>query len=47
MKLLELGIENVRGLPKLQLRPDGETLVICGPNGAGKSGVIDAIDFVL
>ena len=47
MRLLELSVENVRGLPDLQLKPNGKTLVIWGPNGAGKSGVIDAIDFVL
>ncbi len=47
MRILEIGIENVRGLPDLHLKPDGDTLVIWGPNGAGKSGVVDAIDFVL
>ena len=47
MRLLEIHIENVRGLRDLQLRPNGKSLVIWGPNGAGKSGVVDAIDFVL
>ena len=47
MRFLEIGIENIRGLPDLRLRPNGKTLVIWGPNGAGKSAVVDAIDFVL
>ena len=47
MRILEIVIENVRGLPYLNLKPNGDTLVIWGPNGAGKSGVVDAIDFVL
>ena len=47
MRLLELDIKNVRGLPGTTLQPDGKSMVIWGPNGAGKSGVVDAIDFVL
>ena len=47
VKILELTIENIRGLPNLTLRPDGGNLVIWGPNGSGKSGVVDAIDFLL
>ena len=47
MRLLEISVKNVRGLPDLQLRPNGKTMVIWGPNGAGKSAVVDAIDFVL
>ena len=47
MRLLELDIKNVRGLPEITLQPDGKSMVIWGPNGAGKSGVVDAIDFVL
>ena len=47
MRLLELVVQNVRGLPDLRLTPNGNTLVIWGANGAGKSGVVDAIDFVL
>ena len=46
MRLLELTVENVRGLPDLHLRLDGKSLVIWGPNGAGKSCVVDAIDFL-
>ena len=47
MRLLDIRIEKVRGLPDLYLKPNGDNLVIWGANGAGKSGVIDAIEFVL
>ena len=40
-------IHNIRGIPNLDIQPDGENLVICGPNGSGKSAVVDAIDFLL
>ena len=46
MRLLELTVQNVRGLPDLHLELDGKNVVIWGPNGAGKSCVIDAIDFL-
>ena len=47
MKLLELEILNVRGIPYLLLEPGDKNLVIWGPNGSGKSSVVDAIDFLL
>lgn len=47
MRLLELEIHNVRGIPYLLLRPEGKNIVIWGPNGSGKSAVVDAIDFLL
>ena len=47
MKILELEIENVRGIrSKINLAPNGENIVIQGPNGSGKSAVVDAIDFL-
>ena len=46
MRILELTIQNVRGLPDLHLVLDGQNLVIWGPNGSGKSCVVDAIDFL-
>ena len=46
MRILELTIQNVRGLPHLCLQLNGKNVVILGPNGAGKSCVIDAIDFL-
>jgi DNA repair exonuclease SbcCD ATPase subunit len=47
MRLLELEIHNVRGIPDLLLEPNGKNIVIWGPNGAGKSAVVDSVDFLL
>lgn len=47
MKLIELEINNVRGITHLSLKPNGNNLVIWGPNGSGKSAIVDAIDFLL
>lgn len=47
MHLVDLAVQNVRGLPDLHLEPDNKNIVIWGPNGAGKSGVVDAIDFAI
>ena len=47
MKLLELEIQNIRGIRELSLKPNGKNFVIWGPNGSGKSTVVDAIDFLL
>jgi len=46
MKLIEIEIQNVRGIKDLTIRTDGKNLVIWGANGSGKSGVVDAIDFL-
>ena len=46
MRLLDLTIKNIRGLPNLHLPLDGKSVVIQGPNGAGKSCVVDAIEFL-
>ena len=47
MRVLELEIHNVRGIPYALLKPSGKNFVIWGPNGSGKSAVVDAIDFLL
>lgn len=47
MRILELEIQNLRGIRSLRLSPQGSNFVVWGPNGAGKSAVIDAIDFLL
>lgn len=47
MRVLELEIRNIRGIPSLTLEPGGRNLVIWGPNGSGKSAVVDALDFLL
>lgn len=47
MKILELEINNIRGIKNLLLKPNGHNFLIWGPNGSGKSAVVDAIDFLL
>lgn len=47
IRIREVHIEEVRGIRKLTLTPDGKNLCIYGPNGSGKSGVVDAIEFAL
>lgn len=47
MRLLELEIQNIRGIRHLKINPDGKNLVVLGPNGSGKSTVVDALDFLL
>jgi len=47
MRLLELEVQNVRGICHLSLKPDSKNFVVWGPNGSGKSAVVDAIDFLL
>jgi ABC-type lipoprotein export system ATPase subunit len=47
MRVLELEIHNLRGIPYLTIKPNGENFVVWGPNGSGKSAVVDAIDFLL
>lgn len=47
MRILELTVENIRGIKKLNIKLDGNNAVIFGQNGTGKSAVVDAIDFLL
>jgi DNA repair exonuclease SbcCD ATPase subunit len=47
MRILELTVENIRGIKKLHIVPNGNNLVVFGQNGTGKSAVVDAIDFLL
>lgn len=47
MRVIELEINNIRGIPYLKLIPDGNNFIVWGPNGSGKSAVVDAIDFLL
>jgi DNA repair exonuclease SbcCD ATPase subunit len=47
MKLIELEIQNIRGIKQLKLKQEGKNFLIYGPNGSGKSAVVDAIDFLL
>lgn len=43
MRIIELKAENVKRLRAVQIRPDGDTVVIAGRNAQGKSSVLDAI----
>lgn len=47
MKVLELEINNFRGIKNLKINPEGKNFMIIGPNGSGKSAVVDAMDFLL
>jgi len=47
MRVLELEIRQVRGIPDLHIKPSGKSLVVFGPNGSGKSAIVDALDFLL
>lgn len=47
IQILELEIEEFRGIRHLKLNFDGKSFAVHGPNGSGKSGVVDAIGFGL
>jgi recombinational DNA repair ATPase RecF len=47
IKVESILIEHFRGVRKLQIPMNAQSLVIKGPNGSGKSGIIDAIEFGL
>lgn len=47
MKIIELRSENVKRLQAVQIKPDGNLVVIGGRNGAGKSSVLDSIQWAL
>lgn len=47
LKILELEIHNIRGIPHLLIKPEGKNLLVWGPNGSGKSSLVDAVDFLL
>lgn len=43
MKIVRLSAENFKRLVAVEIKPDGNTVLITGKNGAGKSSVLDAI----
>jgi ABC-type lipoprotein export system ATPase subunit len=43
MKILELRTENIKNLKVVEIKPDGNAVVLTGKNGAGKSAVLDSI----
>ena len=47
MKIVRLTAENFQRLVAVEIKPDGNTVLITGKNGAGKSSVLDAIMAVL
>ena len=47
MKIIKLSCENFKRLVAVEIKPDGNTVLITGKNGAGKSSVLDAIVAVL
>ena len=47
MKIVSLTASNVKRLQAVEIRPEGNTIVIGGRNGAGKSSVLDSIAAVL
>jgi len=47
LKIVELRAENVKRLEAVEIRPDGELVVIAGSNGSGKSSLLDAIFWAL
>lgn len=47
MKIIEMRAENIKRLSAVEIRPDGNMVVIGGKNGAGKSSVLDAIMYAL
>lgn len=47
MRILELRAENVMNLKAIEIKPDGNAVILTGKNGAGKSAVLDAIFMAL
>lgn len=43
MRIVELKAENVKRLKAVEIRPDGDVVVIAGRNAQGKTSVLDAI----
>jgi DNA repair exonuclease SbcCD ATPase subunit len=47
VKIISLIAENVKKLTAVEIRPDGNMVVISGANGAGKTSVLDSIYWAL
>ena len=43
MKIVSLQASNVKRLQAVEIRPDGNTVIVGGKNGAGKTSVLDSI----
>lgn len=47
MKIVSLEAENIKCLKAIEIKPDGNIVVIGGNNGAGKSSILDSIEYAL
>lgn len=47
LKIIELRARNFKRLTAVEVKPQGDTIIVSGPNGAGKSSVLDAITAAL
>jgi len=45
VKIKKINIKAFRGIPDLELKIDGKSLLLRGENGTGKSSIVDAIEF--
>lgn len=47
MKIVSLEAENIKCLKAIEIKPDGNMVVIGGENGNGKSSILDSIEYAL
>jgi DNA repair exonuclease SbcCD ATPase subunit len=47
MKILDLVVKNVKRIRAVEIRPDGNVVIVGGRNGQGKSSVLDSIAYAL
>lgn len=47
MRIVEITIENIKRIEAVNIRPDGNMIVIGGDNANGKSSILDSIMYVL
>lgn len=47
MKIINLGVENVKRLKAVEIIPVGNTVTISGKNDQGKTSILDAIEYAL
>lgn len=47
MNIISLQVENIKKIKAIEIKPEGNTVMITGKNGNGKSSTIDSIAFAL
>ena len=47
MKIISLYVENIKKIKAVEIKPEGNTVIISGKNGNGKSSTIDSISMAL